>query len=77
MLRLYYNKYKRNLISDNTSLNNDYTEENDTSCFIKIEFYENGEIKNILYPFKNFSLDYYQYIKDYINLIIPKISSNL
>ena len=36
-----YNKYKTNLISDNTSLNNDYTEENDTSCFIRVSFLSN------------------------------------
>ena len=45
--------------------------------FVKIDFYENGEIKNIYYPNKNFSLSNIEYIKEYSKLIIPKISSNL
>ena len=71
-----YNKYKRNLISDNTSLNNDYTEENDTSCFIKIEFYENGEIKNIYIP-NVFIMSNMLFIDNIIKLIIPKITPKL
>ena len=46
-------------------------------CFVKIDFYENGEILNISYPLNNFSMSYMQYIRDYAKLIIPKISSNL
>ena len=45
--------------------------------FVKIDFYENGEIKNIYYPNRNFSLSNIQYIKEYSKLIIPKIASNL
>ena len=71
-----YNKYKRNLKSDNTSLNNDYTEENDTSCFIKIEFYENGEIKNIYIP-NVFIMSNIIFIDNIIKLIIPKIAPKL
>ena len=29
---------------------------NEDISFVKIDFYENGEIKNIYYPKKNFSL---------------------
>ena len=50
---------------------------NENISFVKIEFYENGEIINIYYPNKNFSLSNMEYIKDYSKLIIPKISSNL
>ena len=52
-------------------------EEKNNLCFVKIEFYENGEIINITYPSNFFSLSNMQYIKDYAKLIIPKISSKL
>jgi hypothetical protein len=45
-------------------------------CFVKIEFYHNGEIKNIYLP-KGFLLEHYSYIKENIKLLIPKISQNL
>ena len=45
-------------------------------CFIKIEFYENGEPKNIFIP-KEFNMDNMVYIKKIINFIIPKLSKNL
>ena len=69
ILNLYKNKnYKtQNLIED----------EKENLCFVKIDFYENGEILNISYPLNKFSMSYMQYIKDYVKLIIPKISSNL
>ena len=69
ILNLYKNKnYKtQNLIED----------EKENSCFVKIDFYENGEILNISYPLNKFSMSYMQYIRDYVKLIIPKISSNL
>jgi hypothetical protein len=45
-------------------------------CFIKIEFYQNGEINNIYLP-KGFLLNYYSYIEEIVKLLIPKISKNL
>ena len=50
---------------------------NENISFVKIDFYENGEIKNIYYPNRNFSFSNMEYIREYIYLIIPKISSNL
>ena len=45
-------------------------------CFVKINFYENGETKDIFIP-KNFNLDNMVYINKIIKLIIPKLSKNL
>ena len=45
-------------------------------CFAKIEFYHNGEIKNIYLP-EGFLLEHYSYIKENIKLLITKISQNL
>ena len=67
ILNLYKNKNYNNLIED----------EKGNLCFVKIDFYENGEILNISYPLNKFSLSFMQYIRDYAKLIIPKISSNL
>ena len=54
-----------------------YFEEKGNLCFAKIDFYENGEIISISYPINNFNLSYMEYIKEYAELIIPKISSSL
>ena len=53
-----------------------FVNENNNFCFIKINFYENGGIKEILLP-KNFEISYMIYINDIIKLIIPKISPEL
>ena len=45
-------------------------------CFVKIEFYQNGEIRNIYLP-EGFLLNYYSYIEEIVKLLIPKISSKL
>jgi len=45
-------------------------------CFAKIEFYQNGELKNIYLP-EGFILNYYSYIEEIVKLLIPKISKNL
>ena len=51
---------------------------NDTSGFIKLEFYENGEIKKIYYPkIDTFKFKSIEYIQEIIDLTIPKISPNL
>ena len=49
---------------------------NDTKCFVKIDFYENGEIKNLFIP-KIFIESNMIFIDNIIKLIIPKISPNL
>ena len=54
-----------------------YIKEEENICFVKINFYGNGEIINISYPIKKFDLSNMQYIRDYAKLIIPKISSDL
>jgi hypothetical protein len=53
-----------------------YVDEKNKLCFIKIEFYENGEIKNIFLP-ENFEVSNMVYINEIIKLIIPKISPKL
>ena len=45
-------------------------------CFAKLEFYQNGEIKNYFLP-NGFEINNFPYIEDITKLIIPKISSNL
>jgi len=51
---------------------------NETLGFIKIKFYENGNIKQIYYPKSNhFSMKSLEYINELARLIIPKISSQL
>ena len=66
----------------NNSDNHIYIEKNDTwndsSGFIKLEFYENGEIKKIYYPkIDTFTFKSMDYIKEIIDLTIPKISPHL
>ena len=53
-----------------------YVGENNKLCFVKIEFYENGEINNIFLP-KDFYLSNMIFINNIIKLIIPKIKPNL
>ena len=83
-LNKYLNKNDRNKnnnlrilnesnIIDDTLVNE---EENETSCFIKIEFYENGEIKNIFLP-QFFTSSNMIFIDNIISLIIPKLSPKL
>ena len=51
---------------------------NETLGFIKIQFYENGNIKQIFYPkIKHFSMKSLNSFDELIKLIIPKISSQL
>ena len=57
--------------TDNLNLNN-----KSELCFVKINFYENGEIKDIFYP-EEFDLDNMIYIKKITELIIPKLSKKL
>ena len=69
------NEYLNNKI-DEKSQNLKYIGDDGNFCFAKIEFYLNGEIKNIYLP-KEFSEVNFVYIDDISQLIIPKISSNL
>ena len=50
----------------------------DYTGFIKFEFYENGEIKQMYYPqIDSFNFKSFDYINETISLIIPKISPHL
>ena len=53
-----------------------YIGEKGNICFVKLEFYLNGQIKNYYLP-NNFSEYNFPYIEETAKLIIPKISSNL
>ena len=53
-----------------------YVGENNKLCFVKIEFYENGEINKIFLP-KDFYSSNMIFINNIIKLIIPKIKPNL
>ena len=67
------------LSKEKISLNNsnEYYPNNESNfCFAKIEFYHNGEIKNIYLP-KGFLLGHYSYIEEYAKLLLPRISSDL
>ena len=68
-----YNNFKNNSKENNTNVT-----EVDSSGFIKIDFYENGKIKQMYYPKKeNFIMRSMDYIKEITELIIPKISAKL
>ena len=54
----------------------DYAQYSNKSCFIKIEFYENGNIKKIFIP-DYLDISNMIYINNIIKLIIPKLSPNL
>ena len=58
-------------------INNEEQDDETSSCFIKMEFYENGEIKNIYIPEIFTSLSNMVFIDNIIKLIIPKLSPNL
>ena len=66
--------YKKKRILDN--LNDSFAKNEGNFCFAKIEFYHNGEIKNIFLP-HGFNLGLFSYIEEYLKLLLPKISSNL
>ena len=70
------NDRQNNLRNIDEKPNLNYVNEKNKLCFIKIEFYENGEIKNILLP-ENFEVSNMVYINEIIKLIIPKISPKL
>ena len=67
---------KRNLRKLNESIEPSILNDDKELCFVKINFYENGEIKDIFYP-KEFNIDNMVYIDKITKLIIPKLSKNL
>ena len=76
---IIYNKKLINILNEDKNMikpNLPYIDQNNNLCFVKIDFYKNGEIINISYP-NNLSLSFVEYIKEFSQLIIPKISSNL
>ena len=73
--------YDKNLndFLNNNKLNNldlKYINEEGNFCFVKIEFYQNGNIKNYYIP-RGMPDTSFTFIEDIARLIIPKISSNL
>ena len=73
------NEYLGNSNIDIKSLNKPnvkYVNDNGHYCFAKIEFYQNGEIKNYYLP-NGFNISEFNYIEEISKLLIPKISSNL
>ena len=79
MLTIYdkqLNKYLNYNLTNITVPDLKYVGEEGNLCFVKIEFYLNGEIKNYYLP-NGFSQYDFVYIEDISELIIPKISSNL
>ena len=79
-LIMYDQNLNLHLSNNNLSVLNEQTfnqiDEEGKMCFAKIDFYENGEIKNIYYP-NGLSKNNKVNIKEAIDLIIPKISANL
>ena len=70
------NTNQNNLRNIDEKPNLNYVNEKNKLCFIKIEFYENGEIRNIYLP-EDFEVSNMVYINEIIKLIIPKISPEL
>ena len=76
-LNEYINQNKRNLSDLNEEMNYNIIENNKSElCFVQIDFYKNGSIKDISIPISDeFNPDYMVYINRIINLIIPNIST--
>jgi len=72
-LNLHLSNYNLSVLNAKTF---NQIDEEGKMCFAKIDFYENGNIKNIYYP-NGLSTSNRDNIKEIIELIIPKISSNL
>jgi len=70
------NSKQNNLRSIEEKPNFNYVDEKNKLYFIKLEFYENGKIKNIFIP-EYFEVLNMLYINEIIKLIIPKISPKL
>ena len=70
------NKYAKNFRILNEVSDSKIVSDEKEVCFIKIYFYENGDIKDIFIP-KEFNTENMVYINKIIKLIIPKLSKNL
>ena len=75
-LIIYDEKLNKYLSNNSNGTGLSQFNEQEKVYFVKIEFYENGELKNIFIP-EGFSLPNIDDIKEIIELIIPKISANL
>ena len=80
-MTLVYDKILNNNINkkNNSRIDKEdlqYIGEEGNICFVRLDFYQNGEIKNYYIP-NNFSIDNFVFVEDVAKLIIPKISSNL
>ena len=67
---------RKNLRALNEATNSTLLINENELCFVKINFYENGEIRDIFIP-EGLNEDNMVYINKIINLIIPKLSKNL
>ena len=71
-----YNQIRNN--SDTKRIYNLNNTINESTGFIKIDFYETGDIKQMYYPkTESFVFKSMEYLRETAALIIPKISSNL
>ena len=80
-MTIVYDKTLNNYLNKNDNKRMDkedfqYIGEEGNISFVKLDFYQNGEIKNYYIP-NNFSIDNFAFIEDIARLMIPKISSNL
>ena len=78
-LKNIINKFNGTNKKDLNSDDDELLELNDggnESCFVKIHFYENGEIKEIFHPI-DFNIENMGYINTMTKLIIPKLSKHL
>ena len=80
-MMIVYDKTLNNILSNNNLRSLDepdlkYIGEDGNFCFAKIEFYQNGDIKNYYLP-KGISSIQFNFIEEISKLIIPKISSDL
>ena len=80
-MMIVYDKALNNILSNNNLRSLDesdlkYIGEDGNFCFAKIEFYQNGDIKNYYLP-KGISSIQFNFIEEISKLIIPKISSEL
>ena len=70
------NYLNTNSIRELKNLDLQYTGKEGNICFVKLEFYQSGEIKDYYIPNGSSINDFY-YIEDIARLIIPKIKSEL
>ena len=82
---IIYNKYLYDALEQRNHTKNEDKKKDEkiinssvvNTTFAKIDFYQNGTIKNISYPKEDFSLENMVFLKEIINLLIPKLSPSL